>query len=50
MGNEEFGALGVNEPKKSTAWDWLWPAIAAFVIVNKHSWMKRDPGAVEPKT
>lgn len=34
MSNEEFSAPAVIEPKKSTSWDWLWPTIAAVIIVR----------------
>ncbi len=34
MSNEESSAPVVTESKKSTSWDWLWPAIAAVVIVK----------------
>ena len=34
MINEESGAPGVYEPKTSTAWEWLWPTVAAVVIVK----------------
>ncbi len=32
MSNEESSASTTSEPKKSSSWDWLWPAIAAVVI------------------
>ena len=34
MSNEESSAPAVSEAKKSNSWDWLWPAIAAVVIVR----------------
>lgn len=34
MSNEEFSAPAVIEPKKNTSWDWLWPTIAAVIIVR----------------
>lgn len=34
MSDEESSAPTVSEAKKSSSWDWLWPAIAAVVIVR----------------
>ena len=34
MNNEKSGAPAAIEPKKSSSWDWLWPSIAAVVIVR----------------
>lgn len=34
MNNEESNASAVTESKKSTSWDWLWPTLAAAIIVK----------------
>jgi hypothetical protein len=34
MSNEKSSEPAVIESKKSRSWDWLWPGIAAFIIVK----------------
>lgn len=34
MSNQESNARVAIEPKKSSSWDWLWPSIAAVIIVK----------------
>ena len=34
MSNEESSAAAVSPPKKRTSWDWLWPSIAATIVVK----------------
>ena len=34
MSNEESRAPAGIESKKSSSWDWLWPSIAAVIIVK----------------
>ena len=34
MSNEQSDTPVVNETKKSSSWDWIWPTIVAVVIVK----------------
>lgn len=34
MSKEESSTPSALEPKKSSSWDWLWPAISAAIIVK----------------
>lgn len=34
MSNEESSTPTVSEAKKSSSWDWLWPSIAAVIIIR----------------